>query len=70
MRLEGRDDRVRILVRENSKHDVHRSALGEQIGEGGGSGRIVGAVDPGWDIAERAALQLLEPGRPSRRLKS
>src|SRR3954470_1478194 len=67
MRNKGPHDRVNILVGEDAEHEVHWPSLGQEIGERRRGGRIMGAVDPGWNATgERAVGELLETRRPTR----
>ena len=68
-RGERRDDAVDVLVRHRRGHEGDRPAVEERPqvverdGQGGGAGRVVGAVEEHVAVAD---AQQLEPARPDR----
>lgn len=65
MRSERSDDRLRVLVRENSEDEVHRPVARQRVCKGGRGLAIVRAVNPCRRLAgQRSWAQALESRRP------
>ena len=67
VRSEGADDRIGVLIGEDTDDDVFRSVIGKQVRKSLCRFEVMRSVEPGLDaVRQRTVGQLLEARRPLR----